>query len=62
LLRPIPIIDLSGNARKEQIAVAKQAGMNDYLTKPFHKEDVYQSIYTHTQKVSFKKISYQLQR
>lgn len=35
---PITIIGLSGNAREEQITQGRQAGMNDYMTKPFHKE------------------------
>jgi predicted ATPase/signal transduction histidine kinase/CheY-like chemotaxis protein/tRNA A-37 threonylcarbamoyl transferase component Bud32 len=34
------ITGLSGNARKEQIDEALKAGMNDYLTKPYHKDDI----------------------
>ena len=35
-----PIVGLSGNARKEKIDVAFQAGMDEYLTKPYHKSDI----------------------
>jgi PAS domain S-box-containing protein len=31
-----PIIGLSGNARTEQIEQARAAGMDEYMTKPFH--------------------------
>ncbi len=30
----IPIVGLSGNARPEQVAEAKESGMDDYLSKP----------------------------
>eukprot|EP01114_Cavostelium_apophysatum_P006610 TRINITY_DN17_c0_g1_i5.p1 TRINITY_DN17_c0_g1~~TRINITY_DN17_c0_g1_i5.p1 ORF type:complete len:729 (+),score=167.56 TRINITY_DN17_c0_g1_i5:1574-3760(+) len=40
----VPIIGLSGNARPVQIAQAKEAGMDDYLTKPFHRDDIYRVI------------------
>lgn len=32
--RHVPIIGLSGNARDEQMSDAKEAGMDDYLSKP----------------------------
>jgi len=35
-----PIIGLSGNARKEHANEAVKAGMNDYVTKPYHKDDL----------------------
>jgi signal transduction histidine kinase len=35
---PVFIVGLSGNARAEQIETALQAGMNAYITKPYHKE------------------------
>jgi PAS domain S-box-containing protein len=34
---PIIIIGISANAQPQQIETAKEAGMNDYLTKPVHK-------------------------
>jgi PAS domain S-box-containing protein len=34
---PVLIIGLSGNAQKEQIKTARDAGMDDYITKPFHR-------------------------
>lgn len=39
-----PIVGLSGNSMRQQIEEALSCGMNDYLTKPFHKEDVYKII------------------
>jgi signal transduction histidine kinase/CheY-like chemotaxis protein len=41
---PVPIIGLSGNAREEQRAEALQCGMNDYLTKPVRKPDLFQAL------------------
>lgn len=35
--RHTPIIGLSGNVRKEQIDMAMQTGMDDYLTKPYQR-------------------------
>jgi predicted ATPase/signal transduction histidine kinase/DNA-binding NarL/FixJ family response regulator/tRNA A-37 threonylcarbamoyl transferase component Bud32 len=43
-LPAVTIIGLSGNARKEQIQIAMQAGMDDYITKPFHKDDLLKHI------------------
>lgn len=39
-----PIIGLSGNANKIQIDEGYKAGMNDYLTKPYHIQDLYRII------------------
>jgi signal transduction histidine kinase/DNA-binding NarL/FixJ family response regulator len=52
----VPIVGLSGNARKEQIEQAKQAGMNDYLTKPYKKEAVYTIIQDYTDKANTLKL------
>lgn len=41
---PIPIIALSGNAREEHINTARQAGMNDYLVKPYEKSQLFERI------------------
>jgi len=38
------IIGLSGNARKEHIEQAIRVGMDGYLTKPYHREDIYKLI------------------
>lgn len=38
------IIGLSGNARPEQKGLAIAAGMDTYLTKPYHKEDLSRAI------------------
>jgi CheY-like chemotaxis protein/anti-sigma regulatory factor (Ser/Thr protein kinase) len=38
--RPAVIIGLSGNARQQHIQTALESGMNDYITKPFHKIDI----------------------
>mmetsp|Transcript_18201 Transcript_18201/g.25491 ORF Transcript_18201/g.25491 Transcript_18201/m.25491 type:complete len:164 (+) Transcript_18201:2-493(+) len=46
---PVPIVGLSGNARKEQIEAAKAVGMSDYLTKPYHKDDLYKILATHVE-------------
>jgi signal transduction histidine kinase len=43
-LLPVKIIGASGNARKEQIKRALDAGMNAYITKPYHKEQLYDEI------------------
>eukprot|EP01114_Cavostelium_apophysatum_P011940 TRINITY_DN2652_c1_g1_i3.p1 TRINITY_DN2652_c1_g1~~TRINITY_DN2652_c1_g1_i3.p1 ORF type:complete len:1641 (+),score=348.00 TRINITY_DN2652_c1_g1_i3:2383-7305(+) len=42
-----PIIGLSGNARATQIEEGKKVGMDDYLTKPFHRDDLYRVISAH---------------
>lgn len=45
---PVPIIGLSGNAREEYIATAQQAGMNDYLTKPYERTVLLEKIAFYT--------------
>eukprot|EP01089_Gocevia_fonbrunei_P016067 TRINITY_DN4899_c0_g1_i2.p1 TRINITY_DN4899_c0_g1~~TRINITY_DN4899_c0_g1_i2.p1 ORF type:complete len:581 (-),score=52.48 TRINITY_DN4899_c0_g1_i2:182-1924(-) len=42
--RRTPIIGCSGNARAQQKDDAIQAGMDGYLTKPYHREEIYQAI------------------
>lgn len=39
--RHTPIIGLSGNAGKEQMQIALESGMDEYLTKPYQKQAVY---------------------
>jgi signal transduction histidine kinase/CheY-like chemotaxis protein len=41
----IPIIGLSGNARKEYLSNALDAGMNSYIVKPYQKEDLFAKIH-----------------
>eukprot|EP01119_Soliformovum_irregulare_P016480 TRINITY_DN4766_c0_g3_i2.p1 TRINITY_DN4766_c0_g3~~TRINITY_DN4766_c0_g3_i2.p1 ORF type:complete len:952 (+),score=240.87 TRINITY_DN4766_c0_g3_i2:406-2856(+) len=43
-LPPVPIICLTGNARLEHKDRAFEAGMSDFVTKPFKKEDVLEKI------------------
>ena len=43
-----PIIALTANAFKTEIKKCKQAGMNDYVTKPFEKAVLLQTIVKHT--------------
>lgn len=43
-----PIIGLSGNSTKQQIDEAIGTGMNYYLTKPYHREDVFKVIEKYT--------------
>eukprot|EP01114_Cavostelium_apophysatum_P015318 TRINITY_DN4142_c0_g3_i6.p1 TRINITY_DN4142_c0_g3~~TRINITY_DN4142_c0_g3_i6.p1 ORF type:complete len:2083 (-),score=515.49 TRINITY_DN4142_c0_g3_i6:1406-7654(-) len=40
----VPIIGLSGNARSAQIESAMSAGFDDYVTKPFHRDEIYEII------------------
>jgi len=40
-IKPVPIIGLSGNARDEHRKSALDAGMNEYITKPVHKQDLF---------------------
>jgi PAS domain S-box-containing protein len=43
-IAPIPIVGVSAYAREIYREEAKQAGMNDYLTKPYIKEELYKVI------------------
>jgi len=43
-----PIIGLSGNARKPHINAAIEAGMNDYITKPYLKDTIYKAVNTYS--------------
>jgi len=40
----IPIIGATANAFKEDIRIALQSGMNDYIPKPFRQKDLYEKI------------------
>ena len=40
----VPIIALTGNTAKEQREEYKQAGMNDYLSKPLDMTDIYKIV------------------
>eukprot|EP01119_Soliformovum_irregulare_P001685 TRINITY_DN1142_c1_g1_i1.p1 TRINITY_DN1142_c1_g1~~TRINITY_DN1142_c1_g1_i1.p1 ORF type:complete len:670 (-),score=252.33 TRINITY_DN1142_c1_g1_i1:112-2085(-) len=40
-LPTVPIVGVSGNARPEQISMAKSAGMDDYIVKPYNKQAIY---------------------
>lgn len=42
--RPTPIIALSGNAQAHDKEEALKAGMTDYITKPFKRDQIYQTI------------------
>eukprot|EP01114_Cavostelium_apophysatum_P012949 TRINITY_DN3028_c0_g2_i1.p1 TRINITY_DN3028_c0_g2~~TRINITY_DN3028_c0_g2_i1.p1 ORF type:complete len:178 (+),score=46.08 TRINITY_DN3028_c0_g2_i1:459-992(+) len=50
-LKPVPIVGLSGNARGVQIAAAKAHGMSDYLSKPYHREELYKVIKENVKKL-----------
>jgi len=41
---PTPIIALSAHAMTEDIKSALESGMNDYLTKPFKSEELFDKI------------------
>lgn len=40
----IPIIGISANVYKEDIAKSLQAGMNAHICKPFKKEDLFETL------------------
>lgn len=42
-----PIIGLSGNARQEYIDRAYAAGMDDYVTKPYHESQIREKLSQH---------------
>eukprot|EP01114_Cavostelium_apophysatum_P015319 TRINITY_DN4142_c0_g4_i1.p1 TRINITY_DN4142_c0_g4~~TRINITY_DN4142_c0_g4_i1.p1 ORF type:complete len:1401 (-),score=353.88 TRINITY_DN4142_c0_g4_i1:71-4240(-) len=42
-----PIVGLSGNARAAQVEEAIESGMDDYLTKPFHRDDIFKMLGKH---------------
>lgn len=44
----VPIIGLSGNARREHIDSAFKAGMDDYITKPYDKLTIHSKVYQWT--------------
>ncbi len=50
----IPIVGLSGNSSADQIRKGKEAGMVEYLTKPYIKEDVLRIIELHAKKTDSK--------
>jgi CheY-like chemotaxis protein len=41
---PTPIIAISGHAQAQDVTQALNAGMNDYITKPFKKDTIYNKI------------------
>ncbi|MDE6984913.1 MAG: response regulator, partial [Lachnospiraceae bacterium] len=42
--KTVPVIALSANAFKEDIAMAKDAGMNEHLAKPVDIDKMFQTI------------------
>jgi len=46
----IPILALTANDFEEDIYCTREAGMNDYLTKPFDMEKIFGALMTHTRK------------
>ncbi len=49
-LRNIPIIAVTASAVQDQLDKCKQAGMDNYITKPIDEQDLLQKIHFHTQK------------
>eukprot|EP01113_Clastostelium_recurvatum_P033246 TRINITY_DN4373_c0_g1_i3.p1 TRINITY_DN4373_c0_g1~~TRINITY_DN4373_c0_g1_i3.p1 ORF type:complete len:1505 (+),score=363.53 TRINITY_DN4373_c0_g1_i3:203-4717(+) len=43
-ISPIPVVGLSGNARQTHITEAMDAGMNQFIIKPYQKDDMLQVI------------------
>ena len=41
----VPIVAMTANAFTEDIAMAKDAGMNGYVTKPIAPQHLYQTLY-----------------
>lgn len=52
LTRPVPVIAVTANARPEQIQKAKQAGMDDVVTKPVRIAELVPQMYTLVDKAS----------
>ncbi|MEN0004421.1 MAG: ATP-binding protein, partial [Bacteroidota bacterium] len=48
-LRDIPIIAITASAVQDQLDKCKEAGMNDYVTKPIDEQELLRKIYLHTQ-------------
>ncbi|MEO0877229.1 MAG: response regulator, partial [Bacteroidota bacterium] len=44
LFSPVPIIALTASTSKQEEDQCYQAGINDYLAKPFQPEDLYRRI------------------
>lgn len=43
-LKKLPVILVTAEAKKEQVLEAAQAGVNDYIVKPFNKENLEKKI------------------
>jgi signal transduction histidine kinase/ligand-binding sensor domain-containing protein/ActR/RegA family two-component response regulator len=50
ILRNIPILAVTASAIPEQLQKCKEAGMNDYVTKPIDENELIQKMYSLTQK------------
>eukprot|EP01111_Echinosteliopsis_oligospora_P019703 TRINITY_DN9656_c0_g1_i1.p1 TRINITY_DN9656_c0_g1~~TRINITY_DN9656_c0_g1_i1.p1 ORF type:complete len:138 (+),score=18.99 TRINITY_DN9656_c0_g1_i1:3-416(+) len=46
-LPTVPIVGLSGNATKEDMQRAREAGMMDFIPKPYQKEDLFRRMNTY---------------
>lgn len=49
-MRNVPIVAMTGHAMQGERQKCMEAGMNDYLSKPFQPEDLQEMILKHTQK------------